>query len=208
MEKRWSKEQEQAIYFDLMSNLLLSAGAGSGKTAVLTERIYQLIKKGASLDEFLVLTFTNLAASEMKSRTSKKLLADPSLSKLAALVDAAHIETFDSFCLYVVKRFHYYLNLPKEVNIIDESILDINKRLILREIFDYKYENHIKEFEELITTFSIRNDNSIFEMVLKIFKQAELSINKEYFFKNYVIDTYNEQFVDDLLLNYFNEKNR
>lgn len=205
MEKRWSKEQEQAIYFDLISNLLLSAGAGSGKTAVLTERIYQLIKKGASLDEFLVLTFTNLAASEMKSRTSKKLLADPSLSKLAALVDAAHIETFDSFCLYVVKRFHYYLNLPKEVNIIDESILDINKRLILREIFDYKYENHIKEFEELITTFSIRNDDSIFEMVLKIFKQAELSINKEYFFKNYVIDTYNEQFVDDLLLNYFNE---
>ena len=64
-EIKWSREQEDAIEH-IGHNILVSAGAGSGKTAVLTERIYQLVKKGASISKFLVLTFTNAAAAEMK----------------------------------------------------------------------------------------------------------------------------------------------
>lgn len=201
----WSKEQQSVIYYKEPKNLLVSAGAGSGKTAVLTERIYQLIKQGASLDDFLVLTFTNLAASEMKSRTQKKLLDDKDLSLLAPLVDASHIETFDAFCLYVVKRFHYYLDLPKEINIIDKSVLDINARIFLREIFDAKYESEDKDLLELISNFCIKDDENIFNLVLKTFQIANLSLDKEHFYKTYVEDTYNEAFVDNLINGYFKE---
>ena len=72
---KFSPEQEQAINAK-DQNYLISAGAGSGKTAVLTERIYRIAKEEKSLDKFLVLTFTNLAAAEMKNRVRKKLLDD------------------------------------------------------------------------------------------------------------------------------------
>ena len=95
---KFSNEQEQAINAE-NKNYLISAVAGSGKTAVLTERIYRIAKREKTLDRFLVLTFTNLAAGEMKNRVRKKLMEDAELEFLASEVDNAHIETFDSFSL-------------------------------------------------------------------------------------------------------------
>ena len=93
---QFSSDQELAISAK-GENYLISAGAGSGKTAVLTERIYRIAKEEKSLDKFLVLTFTNLAASEMKNRVRGKLLDDEETLSLATEVDNSHIETFDSF---------------------------------------------------------------------------------------------------------------
>ena len=75
MAMKWSDEQLKAIEHG-GHNILISAGAGSGKTAVLSERIYQLVKKGNNITRFLVLTFTNAAAMEMKSRVRDKILKD------------------------------------------------------------------------------------------------------------------------------------
>ena len=106
----FSKDQERAISAQ-DENYLISAGAGSGKTAVLTERIYRIAKDDNSLDKFLVLTFTNLAAAEMKDRVRGKLLDDPETLNLASEVDNAHIETFDSFSLFLAKKYFYELGL-------------------------------------------------------------------------------------------------
>ena len=72
---KWTDEQKQAIY-EKDSNILVAAAAGSGKTAVLSERVLRKIKNGISINELLILTFTNAAASEMKERIRKKLLDD------------------------------------------------------------------------------------------------------------------------------------
>ena len=110
-------------------NYLISAGAGSGKTAVLTERIYRIVKKSKTLDNFLVLTFTRFAAQEMKDRIRKALLNDPETMSVATEVDNAHVETIDSFSLYLVKKYFYKLGISKDINVVDQAVLDINPKL-------------------------------------------------------------------------------
>ena len=131
---KFSIDQELAISAK-GENYLISAGAGSGKTAVLTERIYRIAKEEKTLDKFLVLTFTNLAASEMKNRVRVKLLDDEETLSLATEVDNSHIETFDSFSLYLVKKYFYELGISKDITIVDNSILSINRKYYLDELF-------------------------------------------------------------------------
>ena len=99
-----SEKQKSALIDNNGKNILISAGAGSGKTTVLTERVYRLITNGAKISRFLILTFTNLAAASMKNKIRKALLSDPRFSSLSSEVDLAHIETFDAFCLFLVKK--------------------------------------------------------------------------------------------------------
>ena len=101
MTKNWTNEQLDAINKS-NTNIIVSAGAGSGKTAVLTERIITKLKNDININELLVLTFTKAAASEMKERISTYLKLDDSLkSQLELLIQ--HITTFDSYALSVVK---------------------------------------------------------------------------------------------------------
>ena len=128
---KWSNNQNKAIN-DIGTNILVSAGAGSGKTAVLTERIFQLVKKGYSISRFLVLTFTNAAAAEMKSRIRDKLLNDKNFHDSLSDLEAAHIETFDAFALFIVKKYASSLHLSSDISIMDSSILNIQKNTVLR----------------------------------------------------------------------------
>ena len=96
----WTKEQELAIEKE-GTNIIVSAGAGSGKTAVLTERVKRKLLSGVHVNELLVLTFTNAAAKEMKERIRKKIKSDPSLKAQLDLIDQSYITTFDSFSLSV-----------------------------------------------------------------------------------------------------------
>ena len=91
--------QQKAIDLD-NSNIIVSAGAGSGKTAVLTQRVIRKIKDGVDITKLLVLTFTNEAASEMKNRIRKKLKQNNMLEQLN-YIDSAYITTFDSFSLSI-----------------------------------------------------------------------------------------------------------
>ena len=96
----WTKEQEQAIYTN-KGNLLVAAGAGSGKTAVLVERIInKVINENVSIDRLLVVTFTNAAASEMKERLAKRLydelLNNPGLQSQIEILPKASISTIDN----------------------------------------------------------------------------------------------------------------
>ena len=97
------------------SNILVSAGAGSGKTQVLTARVvYFVSEKHYFLDQFLILTFTKLAAGEMKERIRKKL-TEEGLLEAANQVDSANICTFDSYALNLVKKYHFIINVSPNV---------------------------------------------------------------------------------------------
>ena len=114
MEKEWTKSQSNAIHAD-GCNILVSAAAGSGKTAVLVERIIQKITdsdKPVSIDRLVVVTFTKAAAAEMKSRIrvelDKLIVLNPSdqnLIRQQTLVNNARITTIDSFCLDIVRNY-------------------------------------------------------------------------------------------------------
>ena len=109
----WTEEQLQAINLE-GTNILVSAGAGSGKTAVLTERVKRKILNGVHVNELLVLTFTNAASQEMKSRI-RQAIKDTGLVEEANLVDGSYITTFDSFSLSVVKKYHTRLNVSNNI---------------------------------------------------------------------------------------------
>ena len=122
----FTEEQLMAINKD-GSNIIVSAGAGSGKTAVLTERVIRKLKNGIDIDKLLVLTFTNEAANEMKNRIRKAIIENK-LNEQLNLLNSAYITTFDSFALSMVKKYHYTLNINPNIKIVDSAVISISFR--------------------------------------------------------------------------------
>ena len=137
---RFTDDQWQAIY-QTNSNVLISAGAGSGKTSVLTERVLRILKEGIDIDKLLVLTFTRAASLEMKERIRSLLIresmktGDAHIKHQLALIDVAFITTFDSFCLYLVKKNNHLLNVTKTISIGDDALFKMKKIEIIQSIF-------------------------------------------------------------------------
>ena len=196
----WTNEQKEAIYTE-GTNIIVSAGAGSGKTAVLTERVLEKVKKGISVDNLLILTFTKMAAKEMKERIGDKLKKEGLTSELAKL-DTADITTFDAYALSVVKKYHYYLNVSKDINIIDGSVITLYKRKILKDIFEELYEENNHEFIDFIQEYCIKDDKDIFEFILNINSKLDLKTNKREYLDNYINIVYDEVKIDNDIDNY------
>lgn len=196
----WTNEQKEAIYTE-GTNIIVSAGAGSGKTAVLTERVLEKVKKGISVDNLLILTFTKMAAKEMKERIGDKLKKEGLTSELAKL-GTADITTFDAYALSVVKKYHYYLNVSKDINIIDGSVITLYKRKILKDIFEELYEENNHEFIDFIQEYCIKDDKDIFEFILNINSKLDLKTNKREYLDNYINTVYDEVKIDNDIDNY------
>lgn len=196
----WTNEQKEAIYTE-GTNIIVSAGAGSGKTAVLTERVLEKVKKGISVDNLLILTFTKMAAKEMKERIGDKLKKEGLTSELAKL-DTADITTFDAYALSVVKKYHYYLNVSKDINIIDGSVITLYKRKILKDIFEELYEENNHEFIDFIQEYCIKDDKDIFEFILNVNSKLDLKTNKREYLDNYINTVYDEVKIDNDIDNY------
>lgn len=196
----WTKEQETAIYTS-GTNILVSAGAGSGKTAVLSTRVIEKVKNNTHIDELLILTFTNAAAGEMKERIKKKLKENNLTEELIRL-DNAYITTFDSFALSLVKKYHYLLNIPREIGITDESILTLEKKRILNKIFDSLYEQEEENFLKLIKDFCLKDDDSLKTEILSLANTLEIRTDKEEYLNSYIEKNYNERIFEYLLSTY------
>ena len=176
---KWTKEQELSIY-EKGENILVAAAAGSGKTAVLVERIInKIINENVDIDKLLVVTFTNAAASEMKQRVLdaiyKKLEEQPdneNLQKQILLLNKASICTIDSFCLDVVRNNFFELqNVSPNFRIADTAEIDILEQEVLEDIFEQKYEEENENFLKLINTYtSYKDDSPLKELVLSIYK--------------------------------------
>ena len=188
----WTKEQSDAINKD-GTNIIVSAGAGSGKTAVLSERVLRKLKEGINVNELLILTFTKAAAKEMKERIRKKIKKEPSLSSQLELIDSAYITTFDSYSLSVLKKYHYLLNLPKNIGITDSTLVQIKKEEILDNIFEELYEEKNEKFEEFISTFCTKDDKEIRNYLLNIYSKLELKTDKKEYLEKYINEYFNEE---------------
>ena len=181
----WTKEQSLAINEE-GSNIIVSAGAGSGKTAVLSERVIRKLKGGVHINELLLLTFTKAAAAEMKQRIRKKISKEKDLLSELDMIDASYITTFDSFALSIVKKYHYLLNISPNVNIIDEAVITIKKEEIMNEIFENKYLIEDKLFLHLIDDFCVKDDKNIQKEILAISNKLDMLPNKKEYLFNYI----------------------
>ena len=197
----FSKEQELAISA-VGKNYLISAGAGSGKTAVLCERIYRLVKKEKRLDNFLILTFTNLAASEMKQRIRRKLLEDLETARFAVEVDNAHVETFDSFYLFIARKYFYALGISKDISIIDNAIIEIKRRQMVDELFSELVVNRDPDIIELMRLFSLKNNNELKEFILKVLSSADNKVDKDAYFASLETDFSSEEYIASVIKDY------
>ena len=195
----WTEDQLRAINLE-GTNIIVSAGAGSGKTAVLTERVKRKLLDGVHINNLLVLTFTNAAAKEMKDRIRKAVLDTPGLKDEINLIDGAYITTFDSFSLSIVKKYHTKLNITNNVKVSDQVIIDIKTKEILDEIFDEYYLTPTSSFNSLISDFSLKDDSELKEYILNLYKKISLKYDKkkylEEYFDNYDIDKYVEDYIN------------
>ncbi len=190
----FTKEQELAITKSGM-NIIVSAGAGSGKTAVLTERVIRKLKNGEDVSRLLILTFTNAAAKEMKERI-RKAIKDNGLFNELLKLDSSYITTFDSFALQIVKKYHYLLDLDKDIAPGNSLILKFQKESILDNIFEELYQSGAKLFLKLITDFTIRDDAKLKTAILRMYDKIDLKYDKVEYLKNYIEKFYNDEYLD------------
>ena len=198
---RWTKEQEDAIYME-GSNIIVSAGAGSGKTAVLSERVLRKVKKGVNIDELLILTFTKAAATEMKERIRKKISNEPNLKEQLDKIDNAYITTFDSYALSVLKKYSHLLNISRNVSIIEQSIIDLKKQEIIDNLFESLYKEKNEGFLRLINTFCTKDDNEMKRYIIDINNKLDLLYNKEKYLMEYINIYFNDTFINEKINEY------
>ena len=179
-ETKWTEEQNAAIV-TRKCNLLVAAAAGSGKTAVLVERIIRIItdeKNPVDIDKLLVVTFTNAAASEMRERIaaaiSKSLEANPNskiLQRQLTLLSRANITTMHSFCLDVIKNHFYTIDLDPSFRIGDDTEGTLLKNEIIDELFEEYYENDDEDFKRLLEAYSgSKDDKELRELILSLYR--------------------------------------
>lgn len=193
-----TKEQQWAIDAE-GSNIIVSAGAGSGKTAVLTQRVIRKIMSGVDVSKLLVLTFTNEAASEMKNRIRDAIIKN-NLTKQLNLLDGAYITTFDSYALSVVKKYAYKLNISKNIGITDSNIITIYKYKVIDKIFDEMYGE--EDFDNLINDFCLKDDTSLKKDIIKLSEKLDLQLDKEKYIKDYFLHYDNEEFTNKMINDY------
>ncbi len=197
----WTKEQKEAITKD-GTNIIVSAGAGSGKTAVLSQRVINKLKNGVNINELLILTFTNAAAYEMKERIRDNIKQDKSLSKQLSLIDTAYITTFDSFALSILKKYHYMYNINPNVSIIDSNIINIEKEKILDQIFHEMYQEKNIPFQKLIKDFCTKSDKEIRKSILNISNKLDMKEDKLRYLDEYMDNYFNDEFINKVIDEY------
>lgn len=177
----WTESQKKVI--DRRErNILVSAAAGSGKTAVLVERIIQKITQDkVDIDKLLIVTFTNAAAAEMRERIrdaiEKKLEEEPEdthLQRQFTLVHNAQITTIDSFCLYVIRNYFYKIDLEPNFRVADEGELSLLRSDVLGKLLEAHYAAGEEAFLSFVAGYgSAKSDQAIQDMILKMYTYAQ-----------------------------------
>lgn len=183
---QWTKEQQDVISLR-NRNILVSAAAGSGKTAVLVERIISKItsqETPCDIDRLLVVTFTKAAASEMRSRIGnaleEKLQEEPDNEHIArqeSLLHSAQITTIDSFCQWILRNYFHVIDLDPVYRVGDETDLGMMKQEILEELLEEKYLRAREEGDQAFLHFTNifspgRTDKNIEEVVLTLYEKS------------------------------------
>lgn len=182
MANQWTEQQKQAIG-TRDCDLLVSAAAGSGKTAVLVERIItRIVEEAQEIDRLLVVTFTKAAASEMRQRIgasiSKELESAPNnihLQHQMAFLPRADIKTIHAFCLQVIREYYHILEIDPAVRTADPAEIKLLQKEVLEDLFESLYADADHQwFLELMETFSASaRDDRLRELVLESYDFAQ-----------------------------------
>ncbi len=176
---RWTTDQ-QVVIDARNRNILVSAAAGSGKTAVLVERIIQMVideKRPVDIDRLLIVTFTKAAASEMRERIEKalekKLAECPDnlhLQKQMTLVHSAQITTIHSFCKSIIQNYFSVIELDPSVRLVDEVELQLLKADVVSELLEDEYDKQSERFVHFIEAYSTgKTDEGIEKFILQLY---------------------------------------
>lgn len=175
---KWTDAQRDAIVHR-GCNLLVSAAAGSGKTAVLVERIIRLVTEDmVDIDKLLIVTFTNAAAGEMRERILLALMEqiekggenEEKLRRQITLLNKSHITTVHSFCINVVRRHFHLIDIDPAFKIGDTTELQIMLQDVLEELLESEYEKGHQDFIRLVESFGgNKNDINLENLILKIY---------------------------------------
>ena len=177
----WTDEQLSAIS-EQGENILVAAGAGSGKTAVLVERIIKkIINNNISIDKLLVVTFTNAAASEMRERILEALYKkldeypeDENLKKQIILLGKANICTIHSFCLDIIKNHFYEIDISSNFRIASSEENALYQQEVIEDLFDELYETNNEDFAKLVDIYATyRGDEKLKEIILEIYEYIQ-----------------------------------
>ena len=182
MQPNWTTEQQEAITAR-GKNLLVSAGAGSGKTAVLVERIIRRVldaKNPVDINRLLVVTFTNAAASEMRQRIGSALFQrlketeDTSLAqylqKQLSLLNIASITTLHSFCLDLLREHYLLVGLPAKFAIANEAEKSLLMEEVLDELLEMAYQEKDPACLGLIEAYGGREDVLVRKIILELYQ--------------------------------------
>lgn len=178
----WTKQQQKVID-QRDADILVSAAAGSGKTAVLVERIIQKItddKHPIDVDHLLVVTFTKAAAGEMKERIMaaldekvREFPGNQHFVKQLSLIHKAQITTIHSFCMNLIRDYFYVLGIDPNTAPGDEGRLSAIRKEVLDDLMEEAYEKKEEDFINLIESYSPgKNDDMIGEYILKLYQNA------------------------------------
>ena len=199
---KFTVEQERAANIR-NADVLVSAGAGSGKTAVLVERILRMItgKNPVNIDALVVVTFTDAAAAEMKSRIGKELSkrvkqnpADANLRRQLTLLGKANISTIHSFCLRLARRFFHKIDMDPGFRVADTAEIELMKAELLEELFEEYYQNYYEhgvneEFVNLADVFDMRaSDENFRRVVLELYEFSRSCPNPQEWLDSAVAD--------------------
>ena len=211
----FTKEQEQAIKEE-EKDILVSASAGSGKTTVLTQRVLRQIMNGSNVEDLLIVTFTKAAAEEMKKRIKSELVSrlkdnlSPQqrnhLRTQLNNIDTANISTIDAFCLEVIHRFYYAIDLDPSFSVLtDATQAALLKEQALHEVESQKLENNDKDFLAFYDNFAgDRDADSARDLLLDLYNFAMAKPN----YRNWLKNLTNDYEVDNDLIssNFWQEK--
>lgn len=181
MAKMTWTEQQKKVIDARKRNLLVSAAAGSGKTAVLVERILQMITDSThpiNIDQLLIVTFTKAAAGEMRDRIGKaienRVLEEPEnehLQKQMNLLYNAQITTIDSFCIYVIQNYFHTIDLDPSFRVADEAEMTLLKSDIIGQLLEDKYEEADADFLDFVECYAAaKSDQPIEDLILKLYQ--------------------------------------
>lgn len=182
MSMEWTEEQAQVISLR-NRNILVSAAAGSGKTAVLVERIIRRIldkNHPVDIDRMLIVTFTAAAASEMRERIGAAIEAvlekepeNSHLQKQATLVHHAQITTIHSFCLNLIRNYFHRIDLEPNFRIAEEGELNLLREDVMAEVLNQNYEEKDASFLQFVECFATgKRDDGLKDLILKLYQFA------------------------------------
>ena len=177
--KGYNPKQWAAVVYPTDKDLLISAGAGSGKTRTLSVRVKRIIEKGeVSPESLLVLTFTDNAAHEMKERIVSLFQQDEDskIRALAVKMQSAHIQTFDSFCQYLVSTYAGRLGISSSVTVLDETIEKTKRHEFLNEVLQSWYDDEEKReiLAKTLVKFNAKGDSETRTVLLDLDRKLNL----------------------------------